>query len=256
MKIIERKHKEAVDKLTAQRLRRANQEKARRRPIPYPLAPRQPPARAPRQPRPALPPPSPSHLTPRLIQSVGSQDHLPAVAVQAFPVEEEANEGDEIPPQPRASASCSTSSAAARPSPSPSRRQQRVLRGQEIDMRAASNAHRGRHASHQPLRHARGLRRRSGRSCVRRVERARRSAHLPTNGEGGRFPVRQYNVGSTGVCPVWCAACGVGEAGFPYRHPSEAEGAGGGDGGDDRRMPALRTHVFSRSSREMFNYLR
>ena len=57
MKIIERKHKEAVDKLTAQRLRRANQEKARRRPVPYPLAPRQPPARAPRQPRPALPPP-------------------------------------------------------------------------------------------------------------------------------------------------------------------------------------------------------
>ena len=100
MKIIERKHKEAVDKLTAQRLRRANQEKARRRPIPYPLAPRQPRARAPRQPRPALPPPSPSHLTPRLIQSVGSQDHLPAVAVQAFPVEEEADEGDEIPPQP------------------------------------------------------------------------------------------------------------------------------------------------------------
>ena len=92
MKIIERKHKEAVDKLTAQRLRRANQEKARRRPVPYPLAPR--------QPRPALPPPSPSHLTPRLIQSVGSQDHLPAVAVQAFPVEEEADEGDEIPPQP------------------------------------------------------------------------------------------------------------------------------------------------------------
>ena len=92
MKIIERKHKEAVDKLAAQRLRRANQEKARYRPIPYPLAPR--------QPRPALPPPSPSHLTPRLIQSVGSQDHLPAVAVQAFPVEEEADEGDEIPPQP------------------------------------------------------------------------------------------------------------------------------------------------------------
>ena len=101
------------------------------------------------------------------------------------------------------------------------------------------------------LRHARGLRRRSGRSCVRRVERARRSAHLPTNGEGGRFPVRQYNVGSTGVCPVWCAACGVGEAGFPYRHPSEAEGAGGGDGGDDRRMPAhppAHARVHSRSS--------
>ena len=40
MKIIERKHKEAVDKLTAQRLRRANQEKARRRlsPIPSPHA--------------------------------------------------------------------------------------------------------------------------------------------------------------------------------------------------------------------------
>ena len=39
-------------------------------------------------------------MIPRLIQSVGSQDHLPAVAVQAFPVEEEADEGDEIPPQP------------------------------------------------------------------------------------------------------------------------------------------------------------
>ena len=39
-------------------------------------------------------------MTPRLNQSVGSQDHLPAVAVQAFPVEEEAGEGDENPPQP------------------------------------------------------------------------------------------------------------------------------------------------------------
>jgi hypothetical protein len=57
MKIIERKHKEAADKLAAQNLLRAEN------------------------------------------KAVGSQDHLPAVAVLAFPVEDDVDEGDEGPPQ-------------------------------------------------------------------------------------------------------------------------------------------------------------
>ena len=119
MKIIERKHKEAADKLAAQNLLRAENKARRRRacptssPHPNPAPPRAPPRpalpRPPERPTPTPEPPphnprprhrhAPPPPNPRLRQAVGSQDHLPAVAVLAFPVEDDVDEGDEGPPQ-------------------------------------------------------------------------------------------------------------------------------------------------------------
>ena len=177
MKIIERKHKEAVDKLTAQRLRRANQEKARRRPI------RARPTPTPSRPAPALP----FTLDPKA-NPVGWLAGPPARGCGAsLPRRGGGRRGRRDP------------AAALGPRPAAQHLQQRhaqaqarvgansaVLRGQEIDMRAASNAPRGRHAPHQPLRHARGLRQRSGRSCAAGREGAAFGAPAQ-KWKGGRF---------------------------------------------------------------------
>ena len=165
MKIIERKHKEAVNKLAAQRMRRANQEKARRRPPQ--LSPR--PTPTPRA-RLTPPPPRPAPALPFTLDPKAK----PVGWLAGPPAR---GGGASLPRRGGGRRGRREPAAALGPQPSAQHLQQRhaqarqlgahsaVLRGQE-DMRAASNAPRGRHAPHPPLRHARDLRRRSGRSCA------------------------------------------------------------------------------------------